>query len=157
MKVLIVAIVSVIIFSCTITSRIYVVRHAEKLDNTPYSVLSPKGHERAERLRDKLIDEKIDMIFATTFQRTQETAQPLATALNKQLYIYRNNAVDSIAEVMKVLSGKNILLVGHSGNIPSIIEKITGKKVVTMKEEEYGKFYTIKMKRKKTSLKEEVY
>jgi broad specificity phosphatase PhoE len=157
MKILAVALLGLMIISCTSTSRIFVVRHAEKLDNTPYSVLSPKGHERAARLRDMLADKKIDMVFATTFQRTQETAQPLASALNQQLRIYRNNAVDSIAAVMKNLAGKNILLVGHSGNIPSIIEKMTGTKVAAMKEDEYGKIYTIRVKKRKMSVKEENY
>jgi hypothetical protein len=52
---------------------------------------------------------------------------------------------------------KNILLVGHSGNIPSIIEKMTGTKVAAMKEDEYGKIYTIKMKRQKMNVKEGNY
>jgi len=157
MKILLAVFACLMIVSCLPASRIYIVRHAEKLDNTPYSVLSPKGHDRAARLRDILLHKKIDMIFATTFQRTQETAQPLATALSKQMWIYRNNAVDSIADVMKSLTGENILLIGHSGNIPSIIEKITGKKVDAMKEDEYGKIYTIKIKKQKISLKEGVY
>jgi broad specificity phosphatase PhoE len=157
MKILPVVLLSLMIISCTSTSRIYVVRHAEKLDNTPYSVLSPKGHERAARLRDMLADKKVDMVFATTFQRTQETAQPLAAALNQQLHIYRNNAVDSIAGVMKGLAGKNILLVGHSGNIPSLIKTITGKEVAAMKENEYGKIYIIRMKKQKMSVKEGNY
>jgi len=156
MKTLLVVLVGLFIISCS-SSRIYVVRHAEKLDNTPYSLLSTTGHERAARLRDLLMNRKIDMIFVTAFQRTQETAQPLATALNKKLNIYRNNAVDSIAEVIKSLPGKNILLVGHSGNIPAIIEKITGKKVEAIKEDEYGKLYTIKIRKRKISLKESLY
>src|SRR5688572_18433267 len=104
--------------SCSSPHYCNIVRHAEKLDNTPYSVLSPEGHQRAGVLKDSLLHKKIDIIFATTFKRTQETAQPLAAALNKEISIYRNNAVDSIAAVVKRLSKKNILMVGHSGNIP---------------------------------------
>lgn len=97
------------------------------------------------------------MVFATTFQRTQETAKPLADALQVPLLIYRNNAVDSIAAVIKSNNHKNILLVGHSGNIPSIVESITGQKVAAMNEQQYDKIYTIQFKKGKATVIEETY
>jgi len=152
MKALYLFVVAVLVLSCSPAHYCYVVRHANKLDKTPYAVLSPAGHTRAAVLRDKLLDKKIDMVFATPFQRTQETAQPLATALGKNLLIYRNNAEDSISKVIKGFTDKNILLVGHSGNIPSIIEKITGKKIKPIAEEEYDNLYIIKIRKKKIQL-----
>ena len=146
MKVLL-FILSLALVSCSSTHNLYIVRHAEKLDNTPYSVLSPQGHQRAAVLKDSLLSKKIDLIFATQFQRAQETAQPLATALNKPLLIYRNNAIDSIVSVLKQNKSKNILLVAHSGNIPSIIEGLIGKKVNPIGENEYDNFYLIKNKK----------
>ena len=132
-------------------------RHAEKLDNTPYSALSPLGHQRAMVLKEKLLNKSIDVIFATPFQRTQETAKPLADALRKNLLIYRNNAIDSIATVIKSFEKKNILLVGHSGNIPSIIEKLSGQKVKPIGEQEYDNLYIIKTKNGKRQLIQEKY
>ena len=138
---------TLLIVSCSSTRNLYIVRHAEKLDNTPYSVLSAQGHQRAAVLRDSLLSKKVDLIFATQFQRAQETAQPLATALNKPLLIYRNNAIDSIVSVLKRNKSKNILVVAHSGNIPSIIEGLTGEKVKAIDENEYDNFYIIKNKK----------
>ena len=138
---------TLLIVSCSSSYNLYIVRHAEKLDNTPYSVLSAQGHQRAAVLRDSLLHKKVDLIFATQFQRAQETAQPLAAALNKPLLIYRNNAIDSIVSVLKQKKSKNILLVAHSGNIPSIIEGLTGEKVKAIDENEYDNFYIIKNKK----------
>jgi phosphohistidine phosphatase SixA len=138
-----------VLASCSSTKYLYIVRHAEKLDNTPYSVLSPAGHERARALKDSLLHRKIDIIFATTFQRTQETAQPLADALDKPLLIYRNNAVDSIVGVLNGLKKKNILLVGHSGNLPSIIKGLIGTDVSPIGESEYDNLYIIETKKGK--------
>lgn len=152
MKKLFLSLPLLLLLSCGSTHYCYVVRHAEKLDNTPYSVLSAAGHERAGILKDQLIDKKIDVVFATTFQRTQETAQPLAQALNKPLRIYRNNAVDSIVAVIKSMSEKNILLVGHSGNLPSIIEGLAGQKIKPIGENEYDNLYIIKTRKRKISL-----
>jgi broad specificity phosphatase PhoE len=157
MKNVLLLVCSLVLLSCGSTHYCYVVRHAEKLDNTPYSVLSPEGHKRAAVLRNNLQDKKIEMIFATTFQRTQETARPLADALQEPLLIYRNNAVDSIAEVIRSNRNKNILLVGHSGNLPSIIEKITGQKVEPIGENQYDKLYILKFRRNKTTIIEKTY
>jgi broad specificity phosphatase PhoE len=156
MKVLLFA-MSLVILSCSSTHNLYIVRHAEKLDNSPYSVLSPLGHQRAAVLRDSLLSKKINLIFATQFQRTQETAQPLATALNKPLLIYRNNAIDSIVSVLKQNKSKNVLLVAHSGNIPSIIEGLTGEKVKAIDENEYDNFYIIKNKKSNVELVQRKY
>lgn len=156
MKVILFA-VSLVVLSCSSTHSLYIVRHAEKLDNTSYSVLSPQGHQRAAVLRDSLLSKKINLIFATQFQRTQETAQPLATALNKSLLIYRNNAIDSIVLVLKRNKSKNILVVAHSGNIPSIIEGLTGEKVKAIDENEYDNFYIIKNKKSNVELIQKKY
>jgi broad specificity phosphatase PhoE len=138
--------------SCSTNHYCYIVRHADKLDKTPNSVLSPEGHARSEILKKKLENKKLDLIFATPFQRTQETAQPIATFLQKPLMIYRNNAEDSIATVIKSNSDKNILLVGHSGNIPRIIEKLAGKKITPIGEEEYDNLYIIRFGKRKIKL-----
>ncbi len=146
-----------VIVSCSSTHTLYIVRHAEKLDNTPYSVLSPQGHQRAAVLKDSLLPKKIDLVFATQFQRAQETAQPLATALNKPLLIYRNNAIDSIVTVLKQHTSKNILLVAHSGNIPSIIKGLTGKDVNPIDENQYDNFYIIKTNHRNVELIQKKY
>ena len=157
MKSLYMLLISLFVLSCGRTHYCYIVRHAEKLDKSPYSVLSPDGHARAETLKNKLVDKKIDLVFATTFQRTQETAQPLATVVNRSLMIYRNNAVDSIVTVIKAIKNKNILMVGHSGNIPSIIEGLTAKKIKPIAEEEYDNLYIIKIKKNRMTLLESKY
>jgi broad specificity phosphatase PhoE len=152
MKILYWLMLSWMAISCGTTHYCYVVRHAEKLDKTPNSVLSSAGHARAGILKNNLQNRKIELIFATSFQRTQETAQPLATFLNKSLLIYRNNAEDSIATVISANKNRNILLVGHSGNIPRIIEMITGKKITPIREDEYDNLYIIGFKKRKVRL-----
>lgn len=43
--------------------------------------LAPEGREQAERVGDRLADEKLDAIYVTTLRRTAETAAPLARRL----------------------------------------------------------------------------
>jgi 2,3-bisphosphoglycerate-dependent phosphoglycerate mutase len=40
--------------------------------------LDPVGHAQAQRLADRLVDERIDAIYVTNLQRTLQTAAPLA-------------------------------------------------------------------------------
>jgi broad specificity phosphatase PhoE len=157
MKSLLLCIVIVLLASCGTTHYCYIVRHAEKKDNTPLSLLSVTGHERAALLRDSLMDKKIAKIFATTLVRTQETAQPLATALDQPVVIYRHDAIDSIAGVIKQLSKKNILVVGHSGTIPRIIQSLTGDKVTRNLEAEYDNLFIIETKKGNRRLRQTKY
>jgi broad specificity phosphatase PhoE len=157
MKSLLLFTTMVLLVSCGTSHYCYIVRHAEKKDNTPLSLLSATGHERAALLRDSLMSKKIAKIFATTLVRTQETAQPLATAINQPVVIYRHDAIDSIAAVIKQLSNKNILVVGHSGTIPRIIESLTGDKVTRNLEAEYDNLFIIETRKSSRRLKQVKY
>jgi broad specificity phosphatase PhoE len=157
MKSLLLFTTMVLLVSCGTSHYCYIVRHAEKKDNTPLSLLSATGHERAALLRDSLMSKKIAKIFATTLVRTQETAQPLATAINQPVVIYRHDAIDSIAAVIKQLSNKNILVVGHSGTIPRIIESLTGDKVTRNLEAEYDNLFIIETRKGSRRLKQVKY
>ena len=59
---------------------IYIVRHAERADQSADSGLSTKGVGRAYQLRDLLHDAGITSVITTELQRTIETAKPLADA-----------------------------------------------------------------------------
>jgi broad specificity phosphatase PhoE len=68
----------VLSLSSCYTSKIYIVRHAERLDQSADTPLSAAGHQRAKDLAEKLGKENIDSIFVSNYQRTRQTAQPLA-------------------------------------------------------------------------------
>src|SRR5207302_7571372 len=62
-------------------STVFIVRHAEKADDSKDAELSEAGRARAEALANMLRDSKIGVICTTEFKRTQQTAAPLAKAL----------------------------------------------------------------------------
>jgi probable phosphoglycerate mutase len=49
--------------------------------------LAPEGHEQARRVADRLADQRIDALYVTTLQRTQQTAAPLAERLGLEVVI----------------------------------------------------------------------
>ncbi len=113
-----------ILNSCTTTytNTYYIVRHAEKADSTRDTQLSAEGHARAAALRDTLISKDIGQIFVTNYQRTQQTAAPLATELGiTSTEVFANQTAQLIQQLNAINSG-NALIVGHSNTVPLIID-----------------------------------
>ncbi len=129
--------------SCT--TRYYIVRHAERLNNTNDSPLSTAGLARANVLCDSLRSKNINLVFASTFQRTQETAQPLATALGLPLQLYRPDTTAGLIARLKKLGGKNVLVVGHSNTVPEIVEGLSGQAVPPIAENDFDNLYIVEV------------
>lgn len=110
---------------CSCSTKYYFVRHAEKRNNTDTSTLTLQGQQRAIALKDLLNDKGIDHICASVFNRTQLTAAPLANEINKSLIIYSLDTTHALAEQLKRYSGSDILIVGHTNNIPEIIHYLS--------------------------------
>src|SRR5688572_30790088 len=113
-------------------TRYYLVRHAEKAceDCATCGLLVPEGTDRAQTLADSLFNKGIDQIFASQCLRTQQTAEPLAESQNLVLTLYHTDQLNSLIQILKSIDErKDILIVGHSNQIPVIIESLTNEKV----------------------------
>ena len=104
------------------TTTVYIVRHAEKVDDTDSTDLSPAGQQRAIALADRLAGRGIDAIFSTPYRRTRQTAQPLANRLNLPIAPYQNAA--DVANRVGEMRRKSVLVVGHSNTILDIAGKL---------------------------------
>ena len=102
---------------------VYLVRHAERLDDSRDSALSADGWARAARLADTLRDAGITAIFATEYQRTADTARPLAARLGipvQQVAAGQSGAL--IARLKASGPSARILVVGHSDTVPELLQ-----------------------------------
>jgi 2,3-bisphosphoglycerate-dependent phosphoglycerate mutase len=107
------------IVSCS-TTKIYLVRHAEKNGTTSNADLkTPEGFTRANMLRDTLQNFRLANVYSTNTPRTIHTAEPTAITQNLQVIIYANG--DSLVDKLLLQKNKKFLLVGHSNTIPNII------------------------------------
>lgn len=132
----------IFLYSCTST-KYYVVRHAERVDNSRNSALSPAGLQRAQDLKDTLASKKIDMIFVSTYLRTQQTAQPTATAKGLPLIVYRPDTTAGLVAHLKKLKGKNVLVVGHSDTVPDIVNRLSSQAVAPIADNDFDNLYII--------------
>jgi broad specificity phosphatase PhoE len=125
-------------------TTIILVRHAEKdtvlLGSDP--PLSAAGILRSHELARVLGGARISAIYVTPWQRTRQTAQPLATRLGDSLTVE-----DSVAETVRALrerhAGQRVLVVGHSNTLPQIIEQLAGEKIAPFTEGDYDRLYVV--------------
>src|SRR4030095_5156942 len=131
-------------------STIFILRHAEKADDSKDAELSEAGRARAEALANMLRDSKISVIYTTEFKRTQQTATPVAKALG--LTVTTLPAANQAALVAKLRTSiANSLVVGHGNTIPDIIKALEILEPVNIPESAYDNLFVVLLG-EKTSL-----
>ena len=137
-------------FESQATTTIIFVRHAEKaVEPADDPGLSEAGQRRVAELTRQLVDADvvagIDAIYATPYRRTQETAQPVADALDLPINTYDASDTEEVLEtILGNHKGKIILVVGHSNTVPVLIANLgASKKVPPIHESEYDNIYII--------------
>lgn len=129
---------------------VILVRHAEKAvvpatDNDP--PLSEAGQARALALLQALEGRTVHAVIATSRQRTQLTARPLAQARGitpEVVSLQHGRAhVDSVAAAVRRHAGHTVLVVGHSNTVPAIIGALGGPRMPELCETEYANLYVL--------------
>jgi broad specificity phosphatase PhoE len=129
---------------------VFVVRHAERADSAPGAKpmmatdpdLSDAGHARAASLAAMLADAKIVAIFTTEFKRTQQTAAPLAKALGLTPKAMKADAEAELVKAIAAVKG-NVLVVGHSNTVPSIVKRLGVATPVTVEDAEFDNLFIV--------------
>jgi 2,3-bisphosphoglycerate-dependent phosphoglycerate mutase len=151
------------IFLCTsCTTKYYIVRHAEKVDNTEESLLTNEGRKRASDLGNYFVSNriKLDSIFTSDAPRTMLTGTivTLATGIYIEPVKHRDqNSLNVFVERLKKISNKNVLIVSHSTVIPNLIQKMSGLNIRNINEDEYDNLYILTRKGNDWTLEHTLY
>ncbi|MBI5509276.1 MAG: histidine phosphatase family protein [Deltaproteobacteria bacterium] len=131
-------------------SVVYLVRHAEKArvrDGDDDPPLSAKGRARARALEERLASVGLAAIYVTQYQRTGETAAPLASRLG--LTPQELPATDS-TRLVQILRerhrGAQVLVVGHSNTIPEILAVLGVGTSVSIEDQQYGDLFVVTLR-----------
>ena len=132
--------------SCTYTSKpttIFIVRHADRLG--AQDALNPLGFERAGELKRVLENADIEAIYVSQYNRTHQTADSLAIALNLAKIQYDAGNIHALADsINKNHFGKTILVVGHSNTVSQTIAALdTIPNFATIPEDQYDNMYIV--------------
>lgn len=132
---------------------VFLVRHAEKiLDGGTDPGLTEQGQQRALHSLDLIKASNPAAIYSSQYLRTQQTGQPLATALNIPLTVIAIDKSNSeqypallLERICALPKGSNALVIGHSNSIPAIVEAWTQEPVKPIADNEYDRLFLIRM------------
>ncbi|HSK11998.1 MAG TPA: phosphoglycerate mutase family protein [Phnomibacter sp.] len=152
--------------ACQTTTKIYIVRHAEKQVQDPLVMMLPNdvelseaGHARAKVLADTLHKVPLQGIFATTIRRTQQTVEPTANSKGLPVVLYPATpaAAFALVDSLAAVKGKNFLVAGHSNTVPDMIRHLglTLSFSGNIPDTVYNRFYVITVKRSGEKMVEE--
>jgi len=130
------------------TTTIFVLRHAEaSAEEGKDPSLSLAGQLRAERLRQVFGETGelgLDGILVSQYQRSQETARPLATALGIPVIVEADADPATVARrALADFRGKRVMIIGHGNTVPGIVEALSGHRVPPMDETDFATVYVI--------------
>lgn len=123
----------------------YFVRHAEKAPEKVDPQLSEAGQQRAQLLAAMLVKSGIEAIYATPYQRTQQTAKPLAKQLQLPVKTYPAGEPQQLLSQL-VLARQTSLIVGHSNTIPALV-RLAGGQAEDLTEQQYGDIFILHFSR----------
>nr|WP_324957338.1 phosphoglycerate mutase family protein [Oligoflexus sp.]HYX36062.1 phosphoglycerate mutase family protein [Oligoflexus sp.] len=119
-----------LVFTCLISTQalafqtLFIVRHAEKQDDSRDPPLSLQGKKRALDLALHLKDADVQAIFATEFQRTQNTAAPLADLLKIKTVVADKDLAKFASQLLADKSSSSALVVGHSNTVADLVKAL---------------------------------
>jgi len=129
--------------SAAAQQALFIVRHAEKVDQSKDPHLSEAGQARARALAALLAPSGAAAIYATEYHRTTETAKPLADLLG--LPIQHDPATDTarLVEQLKARHAQDIVVVvGHSNTVPEIV-KAYGAAIPAIADDDFGNVFVV--------------
>jgi phosphohistidine phosphatase SixA len=133
-------------------TTVFLVRHAERLNGSDTTSISPIGIERARRLAHVLSSAGVTRIYVSEKYRTTQTVAPTAMTLGVSPMPIPANAVQAYVDSVKAHRGEAILVVGHSDNLTAIMGKLGISNPPVIERSQYDDLFIVTMLRFRATL-----
>ena len=120
---------------------VYLVRHAEKVDDSRDPPLSEAGQERAALLAKMLRDAGLTHLHSTDLERTRNTATPIARQTGLEVQLYDGQGLEGFAGRLRATPGRHFVS-GHSDTTPMLV-RLLGGESSDMPDPEYDRLYVL--------------
>ncbi len=130
---------------------VYLVRHAEKLTETKNPSLTDCGKTRAKQLANILSKAEITSLYSTSYQRTMQTAAPIAKQQQLTIKNYNPRHLEQFALQLKTKQ-ENALVVGHSNTTPLLTALLAEQAVAPLTEYDFDFLYQVQFNQGKAIL-----
>jgi phosphohistidine phosphatase SixA len=123
---------------------VYLVRHAEQASDSDDPPLTEAGQRRARALVAVLKDASLTAIYVSELQRTMQTAEPLAQALQiEPTRLPRHDIEGLLGQLRTQHADGRVLIVSHSLTIPRVLKAFGHPEEVAIQREEYDRLFVI--------------
>lgn len=120
---------------------VFLVRHAEKVDDSRDPPLSEAGRERATLLAKWLRDARLTHLHSTDLERTRDTAAPIARQSSLEVRFYNPQDLEGFATRLRATPGRH-LVSGHSDTTPMLV-RLLGGESSDIPDHEYDRLYVL--------------
>jgi len=128
------------------SSTVVLVRHGEKAAESGNPELTDAGRTRARALARVVRDLGIGVIYSTPFRRTEQTAAPVAVALDLDVTVVEiadDHAGKMARHLRAEASVSAALYVGHSNTVPEIATALGCDDVPPIADGEYDTLWLV--------------
>jgi phosphohistidine phosphatase SixA len=123
---------------------IFVVRHAERLNQSEDPPLSAQGISRARVLADMLRSSGVTHVFTTEYERTKATAGPLAKRLSVTPSASPAKDIAGIVNQLRALPADAVaLVVAHSNTVPRILTALGWSQTIDLTDRDYDDVFLV--------------
>lgn len=123
-------------------NTLYFVRHAEKQNVGADPELTSCGQARADALAGYFANADISAVYATAYQRTQQTGAPVARQHQSKIYLYDARDPSTLLGLLRAAETP-VLVVGHSNTIPQLITQLSGIDIAPLSEQDFSMLYQL--------------
>ena len=123
---------------------VFLVRHAEKVDDSRDPKLTDAGHARAAALARSLRAARLDHVHSSDYIRTRRTAEPTAEQHGLKVQLYDARDLPALVKRLRQTGGRH-LVVGHSNTTPTVVELLTGSAGPPIDDAEYDRLYVVSL------------
>jgi phosphohistidine phosphatase SixA len=140
--------------------QIVIVRHAEKAnDGTSDPPLTNAGQARAKRLAEILTGARVAALYATQYQRTQQTLAPLAAQTGLPIIVRpitsegpRDHAVQLAQEILSSDNTGTVVIAGHSNTVDDLTVAFNATPVDELAHSDYDSLFLLQVCGERTNV-----
>ena len=123
---------------------VYLMRHAEQVLDVEDPPLTEAGHQRAKAWASILRDAGIKVIYTSKKQRTRQTGEHIAQALNIPLESIPRRDVAGLVNRLRTRHADDVVLViTHTRTIPKLFKEFGHSEEVTIQRDDYDNLFII--------------
>ena len=127
---------------------IYFMRHSEQVLDVEDPPLTEAGHQRAQDWANVLRNAGIKVVYTSKKNRTRQTGEHIATALNIPMESMPRSDVAGMVSRIRAQDDDAVLIISHIRTIPKLFKELGVSENAEIPRDEYGNLIIVVLESK---------